>query len=150
QLARGLWLDADKNWRRKLEELMITVHLEHKLTKQQIFEDYANQIYLGRRGTFSIHGFGEASRTHFNTHISKLTLPEAALLAGLVQRPSYYNPFRYPERARERRNLVLLLMRQNGYLTLSEYRAAVKAPLVVTPGKSEGEGAQSQYFVDLL
>ncbi len=60
QLARGLWLDPEKSWRRKLKEIFITAYLEHKLTKQQIFEDYANQVYLGRRGTFSINGFGEA------------------------------------------------------------------------------------------
>jgi penicillin-binding protein 1B len=148
QLARAIWLYPEKNWKRKIEELLITMHLEHKLTKQQIFEDYANQVYLGRRGTFSILGFGEASRTYFAKDVSQLTLPEAALLTGLVQRPSYYNPFRYPDRARDRRNLVLLLMRQNGYLTPEAYRAATEAPLVVTPGKAEG--AQSQYFIDLM
>ena len=65
QLARGLWLAPDKNWKRKAEELFITMHLEHTLTKQQIFEYYANQVYLGRRGTFSINGFGEAARAYF-------------------------------------------------------------------------------------
>jgi penicillin-binding protein 1B len=149
QLARGIWLDPDKNWKRKLEELLITMHLEHKLTKQQIFEDYANQVYLGRHGTFSIHGFGEGSRLYFNKELPQLTIPEAALLAGLVQRPSYYNPFRYPDRARERRNLVLLLMRQNNYLTPEQYRSAIAAPIAVSPGKSS-EGAQTQYFVDLM
>jgi penicillin-binding protein 1B len=148
QLARGIWLDPEKNWKRKLEEFLMTMHLEHKLTKQQIFEDYANQVYLGRRGTFSIHGFGEAANSYFAKDLSHLTIPEAALLAGLVQRPSYYNPFRYPDRARERRNLVLLLMFQNSYLTPAQYRAACDAPIEVAAGKSEG--AQTQYFVDLM
>jgi penicillin-binding protein 1B len=78
------------------------MHLEHTLTKRQIFEYYANQVYLGRRGTFSINGFGEAARAYFAKDISQLNLPEAALLAGMVQRPSYYNPFRNRDRAKDR------------------------------------------------
>src|SRR5581483_9391932 len=70
QLARGLWLEPDKNWKRKAEELLITLHLEHKLSKQQIFEYYANEVYMGRHGTFSINGFGEAARTYFGKDIS--------------------------------------------------------------------------------
>ena len=148
QLARGLWLDPDKSWRRKAEELLITLHLEHKLTKEQIFEDYANAVYLGRRGPFSIQGFGEASRDFFSKDISQLTNDEAALLAGLVQRPSYYNPYRYPDRARERRDLVLELMRDNGYLSQGEYQAALAAPLRLAPEASEG--LANQYFIDYV
>ena len=92
QLARGFWLDPDKNWRRKIEELLITIQLESKLSKQQIFEDYANQVYLGRHGTFSVNGFGEAARVYFAKDLSQFTIPEAALLAGMIQRPSYFNP----------------------------------------------------------
>ena len=148
QLARGFWLDPDKNWRRKIEELLITMHLERKLTKQQIFEYYANQVYLGRHGTFSVNGFGEAARVYFAKDLSQLTLPESALLAGIIQRPSYYNPYRYPDRAKERRDIVLQLMRQNGYLTDAQYRQAVATPIRVKPEQSEF--SQSQYFVDLM
>jgi penicillin-binding protein 1B len=148
QLARGLWLDPDKNWRRKLQELLITLHIEHKLTKEKIFEYYANQVYLGRRGTFSLNGFGEGARALFGKDIGQLEVDEAALLAGIVQRPSYYNPLRYPERARERRNLVLQMMRQNGYLSDSDYRAAVEKPINIQPGHLDG--ADSQYFLDLV
>jgi penicillin-binding protein 1B len=148
QLARALWLQPDKNWKRKAEELLITLHLEHKLTKQRIFEYYANEVYLGRRGTFSINGFGEAARAYFGKDISRLTVPECALLAGMVQRPSYYNPFRFPDRALERRNLVLRLMRENGYLTGGEYNLAVSAPIEVQPG--DMESLNSQYFLDLV
>ncbi len=147
QLARAIWLEPDKKWRRKLAELLLTIHLEHKLTKEQIFTYYANQVYLGRRGTFSINGFGEAAQTYFGKDISQLTLPEAALLAGLVQRPSYYNPFHYPERALERRNLVLRLMRDNARLGDAQYRAAIATPLRLSPGDMESIG--SQYFLDL-
>jgi penicillin-binding protein 1B len=148
QLARALWLAPGKNWKRKADELLITMHLEDELTKQQIFEYYANQVYMGRRGTFGIHGFGEAARAYFAKDISQLTLPEAALLAGMVQRPSYYNPFRNPDRAAARRNLVLRLMRENKFLNEAEYRAATDAPVQVKPGDMESVG--SQYFLDLV
>ncbi len=148
QLARGLWLDPDKNWKRKAEELLITMHLEHKLTKEQIFEYYSNQVYMGRRGTFSINGFGEAARAYFAKDISQLSVPEAAMLAGMVQRPSYYNPFRFPDRVRERRNLVLYLMRENGFLTVPQFQAASEAPVHVEPG--DMESVNSQYFLDLV
>jgi penicillin-binding protein 1B len=148
QLARGLWLDSEKRWRRKLEELLITMHLEHKLNKQKIFEYYANQVYLGRRGPFSINGFGEGAHAYFDKDLSQLTNAEAATLAGMVQRPSYFNPYRNPDRVRERRDLVLTLMRQNGYLTQAEYDNAAGSPLKVQPPQSETMA--SQYFVDLM
>lgn len=148
QLARNFWLDPDKRWTRKAEEFLITMHLEHRLTKQQIFEYYANQVYLGRHGTFSINGFGAAARAFFDQDLSQITVPEAALLAGLVQRPSYFNPYRYPERAAERRNVVLALMKENGYLTPAEYTAAVNTPVHIV---SEQSGSvASHYFLDLV
>jgi penicillin-binding protein 1B len=148
QLARGFWLDPDKNWMRKLQEIAITLHLERKLTKQQIFEYYANQIYLGRHGTFSVHGFGEAAHIYFGKDLNQLTLPESALLAGLIQRPSYFNPFRYADRAKERRNIVLLLMRQNDYIDDSQYRSASAAPIEVHAEKEDF--AEAQFFIDLM
>jgi penicillin-binding protein 1B len=148
QLARGFWLDSEKSWSRKAAELLITLHLEHKLTKQQIFEDYANQVYLGRRGPFSINGFGEASRAFLGKDISQLTNAEAALLAGLVQRPSYYNPYRYPDRARDRRNIVLGMMHENGYLSDAQYRDAVATPVELAPERSEG--IEAPYFIDYM
>jgi penicillin-binding protein 1B len=148
QLARALWLEPEKRWVRKAKELVITLHLEEKLSKQQIFEDYANEVYLGRRGPFSINGFGEGARVYFDKDISQLDIAEAALLAGLVQRPSSYNPYRYPDRARERRNLVLMLMRDNGYLSDEQYRQAVAAPVALAPERSEG--LETSYFLDAM
>jgi penicillin-binding protein 1B len=101
QLARSLWLSPQKKWSRKIQEILITLHLDHVLTKQQIFEDYANEIYLGRRGPYSINGFGEAARAYFG---KELPQAEAALLAGIVQRPSYYNPFGYCRGQAPKRN----------------------------------------------
>jgi len=147
QLARSLWLEPQKSWRRKVEEIAITLHLESKLHKRQIFEDYANQIYLGQRGPFSITGFGEAARAYFGKDVSQLDLPEAAFLAGLIQRPSYCNPYRYPARARARRNLVLALMRQNGYLTAGQVAQASAQPILLAPEQSEG--LENSYFLDV-
>ena len=148
QLARGFFLDSDKRWKRKLAELIITAHLEHKLTKQQIFEDYANQVYLGRTGPFSIHGFGEGARVFFGKDLSQLSNSEAAVLAGMVQRPSYFNPYRYPDRAIDRRNIVLGLMRENHYLTDAAYDEALAAPVKFAPESTDH--LQDQYFVDVM
>jgi penicillin-binding protein 1B len=148
QLARSFFLEPDKNWKRKFEELLITVELEDRLTKPEIFEDYVNQVYLGQRSTFSINGFGEAAHVYFGKEVSDLTNAEAALLAGMLQRPSYFNPYRNPERARERRDVVLGLMQQNGYLTDEEYRAAVLSPIKL--GRGAAEGFENEYFVDLM
>ena len=82
-----MWLGPERGWRRKIPETLITLHLEHTLTKQQIFEDYANSIYLGHLGSFSIHGFGKASRLYLGKDLSQVTLADAALLAGMIQAP---------------------------------------------------------------
>ena len=148
QLARSFWLDKKKRFRRKFSELMITMVLEQRLTKEQIFENYANQVYLGRNDSFSIHGFGEASRAYFGKRISELTLPEAALLAGLIQRPSYFNPERYPERAKYRRDVVLRLMKQNGYITAAQFAEATRTPIRLAPPRVESSDAP--FFVALL
>jgi penicillin-binding protein 1B len=146
QLARGLWLDPEKRWTRKMAELLITLRLEQTLSKQQIFEDYANQIYLGSRGSFRINGFGEAAEAYFGKDIRQLTLPEAAMLAGIIQRPGYYNPWRNPDRVRERRNLVLSLMRENDDIGDRDYALAVDSPLNLAKGASQSLDAP--YFVD--
>jgi len=148
QLARGFFLYPDKRWSRKLLELLITLQLEQRLTKQQIFEFYCNQIYLGRRGSFNVHGIGEASQAYFAKDLRELTLPEAATLAGLIQLPEFRNPFRHPDRARDRRNVVLQLMWQNRHVTREQYEDAVRKPLGVAAGAAES--ADAPYFVDLV
>ncbi len=148
QLARNLWLDNRKTLTRKFDELLITIHLERKLTKQKIFEYYANQVDLGRRGSFAIRGFGEAAQAYFGKGIRQLTLPEAATLAGLIQEPSFRNPVRWPGRAAARRNVVLKLMLDNGYISQPEYETASEAPLVIA--RQGIESADAPYFVDLV
>jgi len=146
QLARNLWLRREKSWERKVKEAMITVHLEHRLTKQQIFERYCNLVYLGGDGAFGINGVGEAAQAYFNTDVRRLDLPEAATIAGLIQRPVYLNPFRYPARAVERRNIVLRRMFDNKFITGEQYSAALSAPLGLHAGAASF--SESQYFID--
>ncbi len=148
QLARNLFLSANKSFRRKASELCLSMQLEHSLSKQQIFETYANQVYLGRSGTYSIHGFGESAQVLFGSDIRKLTLPQAALLAGLIQRPSYYDPLKHPHRASERRNVVLALMRDNGYINPEQFRQAAAAPLELAGRPTEV--SEAPYFLDYV
>lgn len=148
QVARMFWLDQKKTLNRKAAEALITMELERKLTKEQIFEYYANQVDLGRRGSFAIRGFGEASLAYFGKDLSQLTVAEAATLAGLIQRPSFTNPYRWPNRAVARRNVILSLMHDNGYINDREYAVAEAAPLVMAKGGMESTDAP--YFVDIV
>lgn len=148
QLARIIWLDQGKRWTRKLSEAIITLQLEHKLSKEQIFEDYANEIYLGSRGSFRIHGFGEASEAFLGKDLSQITVPEAAELAGMIQNPAHFDPYRHPDRTKERRNLVLGLMRQNGFVNDRDYALAVQSPVNVPKGTAQS--IEAPYFADLV
>lgn len=148
QLARGFFLSAEKTWTRKLNESVYTLILEQKLTKEQIFEYYANYVPLGWRGGFNIFGFGEASQAYLGKDVRDLTLPEAALLAGLIQRPSATNPFLYPEKAKNRRNIVLRLMRDNDYIDDAQLAAARATEVRAVRGN--GDSADSSFFVDLV
>jgi penicillin-binding protein 1B len=148
QLARGFWLTPEKTLSRKVAETMITLHLEQKLSKEKIFEYYANHVDLGRRGSFAIRGFGEAAQQYFGKDVRDLNLQECATLAGHIQRPSYTNPVKWPERAKSRRNVSLMLMRENGYIDDREYAVASEAPLVIA--KSGSESTDAPYFVDLV
>jgi penicillin-binding protein 1B len=143
-----LWLDQEKRWTRKAAEVIITLQIEQKLSKEEIFEDYSNQIYLGSRGTFRIHGFGEASEAFLGKDISQISLPEAAELASLPRWPANFDPFRHPDRLKDRRNLVLGLMRQNGYIDDRDYALAIQAPLTVAKGTAQS--VEAPYFVDLI
>jgi penicillin-binding protein 1B len=147
QLARGLYLEPEKAWKRKVNELLITMELERELSKEEILEHYCNQVYLGRYDTFSVHGFGEAARTFFDKDVRDLDLSEAATLAGLIQRPAYLNPLRYPERAEARRNVVLELMRQNGFVSDAEAEKTKQTRLVVRPHVVDAGAAP--YFMAL-
>ena len=148
QLSRAFFLSPEKTVRRKIVEMMIAIQLEHRFSKQQIFEFYANRVDLGQRGSFTISGFAEASRAYFNRDLKDITLPEAALLAGLIQAPSYLSPYRHPERALERRNVVLDTMVETRAITKEQAEKAKATPLKLAPPNVEASDAP--YFVDLV
>jgi penicillin-binding protein 1B len=148
QLSRAFFLTPEKTVKRKLSEIMIALELEQKFSKQQIFEFYANRVDLGQRGSFTISGFAEACKSYFNKDLKDITLPEAALLAGLIQAPSYLSPYRHPERARDRRNVVLDAMVDNHAISRADADRAKATPLKLAPPNVEASDAP--YFVDLV
>jgi len=148
QLARGFFLSPEKRVTRKLREIIISFQLEARFNKKQIFEMYANQINLGQRGSFAINGFGEASQTYFGKDLRQLNLAESALLAGMIQRPNYFSPYKHPERAMERRNLVLDSMVETGAITHAEASRAKAEPLRLAPPNVDA--SEAPYFVDLV
>jgi penicillin-binding protein 1B len=148
QLARGFFLSPEKKLIRKFREIMITFQLEARFNKQQIFEMYANEINLGQRGSYAINGFGEAAQTFFGKNLQQLDTAECALLAGTIQSPSRLNPYRHPERAMERRNLVLDSMVETGAITASEAERAKAEPLRLAPPNIDA--SEAPYFVDLV
>ena len=149
QVARSIFFTPERTWRRKLAETMVALQLEQRFSKQQIYQLYANEIYLGNRGSFAIHGFAEGSLAYFNKDIRELALPEAAFLAGIIRAPNRYSSAeRRPERAAEARDRVLRQMADNGFLTAEQAQAAREAVLRVVPGGIENSDAP--YFVDMI
>jgi penicillin-binding protein 1B len=148
QLARGFFLTPERTYSRKMREAVISIILEHRFDKKQIFAMYANEIPLGQIGSFSIDGFGEASQDYFGKDVAQLDLAECALLAGLIQSPSRLNPFHHPERAIERRNLVLDSMVETGAISKDQAETAKREPLHLVPGSVDE--SEAPYFVDLV
>jgi penicillin-binding protein 1B len=149
QLVKNFFLTPERTLRRKFTELIMALLLELHYTKDEILEAYANEIYLGQDGNRAIHGFGLASHFYFDRPLSRLDLPQAALLVGLVKGPSSYDPRRQPARALARRNLVLQEMRKLDFITQAQYVAARATPLGVVEKAPEGT---SRYpaFVELV
>ena len=148
QLARMLFLTRESSLRRKVAEAMVAFQLEHRLSKEEIFENYCNTVYLGQRGSFSIQGLGEASQAYFRKDVRDLTLPEVALLAGIIQSPNRFSPYRHSDAALKRRNQVLGAMLDIKAITQGEFDEAVQAPLGVAP--SYAVASEAPYFIDLV
>ncbi len=117
QLVKNLLLTRDQTYERKVTEAYMSLILETRLSKQDIFTLYANQIYLGQQSGVAIYGVGEASNAYFGKDVTQLTLPEAAFIAGIIRSPNRYNPYKNPERVKERRNQVLESMAETGDIT---------------------------------
>ena len=135
QLVKNFYLSSERSLKRKLVEAVYAVLLEVHYTKDEILETYINEIYLGQSGDNAIHGFGLASEFYYGRILSRLTLDQAALLAALVNGPSIYNPMRYPDRAKKRRDRVLDLLLESEKITQEEHDAAVKQKVKATPSR---------------
>jgi penicillin-binding protein 1B len=147
QLIKNTFLTQERSPIRKLQDQFMALILERQLSKDQILELYLNDVWLGQRGSFAVHGVAEASRLFFAKHISNLSLSEAALIAGTIQSPPRHSPFVHPERAKERRNVVLKAMSEAGFVSAEAAERASQDPVQVVQRALE---AEAPYFVDYV
>ncbi|MFP8874904.1 MAG: PBP1A family penicillin-binding protein [Myxococcota bacterium] len=148
QLVKNFFLTPARTLSRKLQEAAMALLVEYRYTKGAILEAYLNEIYLGQRGAIEVHGVGEAARLYFGKRTQDLTVAEAALLAAIIRSPNRTSPYRHPELATERRDLVLQLMEDQGYLSRQEREAAREEPLRLADVMPDT--GHSRYFLDLL
>lgn len=149
QLIKNAFLSSDRTIGRKLKEAAMAVILESRLSKEEIFTIYCNDVYLGQSGTFAVHGFGEAAQVYFEKNISDLTLGESAFLAGLIHAPNRYSTNRDLQRAIERRNIVLDSMTATEAVTADEAARAKAEPLKVKTAAPAGDYG-TNYFIDYV
>jgi penicillin-binding protein 1B len=155
QLVRNTFLSAywgiekaqEKTPKRKFTEWLMSIALERRLSKDQILELYLNDVWLGQRGSFAVHGVPEAARLFFGKDISNVSLTEAATIAGVIQAPPRYSPFNNPDKSKERRNVVLHAMADSGFITSDAADRAGREPLQVVQRALD---AEAPYFVDYV
>jgi penicillin-binding protein 1B len=155
QLVRNTFLSSmwgldkarEKGPRRKFTEWLMSVSLERRLSKDKVLELYLNDVPLGQRGSFAIHGVPEAARLFFGKDVNNISLVEAATIAGVIQAPSRLSPFTNPERAKERRNIVLHAMVESGFIPQADADRASREPVVIVARALESE---APHFVDYL
>jgi penicillin-binding protein 1B len=147
QLIKNTFLTHERSPIRKLQDQFMALILERKLTKDQILELYLNDVYLGQRGSYAVHGVAEAARLFFGKHISNVSLSEAALIAGTIQSPPRLSPFDHPDRAQERRNVVLQAMGEAGFISADAATRASHEPVQIVARALESE---APYFVDYI
>ncbi|MGX5649379.1 MAG: penicillin-binding protein [Hydrogenophaga sp. SCN 70-13] len=145
QVARNVYLSAEKSYTRKIYEVLLTFKLEHMLTKEQILEIYMNQIFLGRRA----YGFASASQIYFGKPLKDVTIAEAAMLAGLPQAPSAYNPVRNPKRARTRQLYIIDRMVENGFITAQQAEEAKAQEVKVHRGAMD-DGLRAEFAAEMV
>ncbi len=149
QLVKNLYLNRERTLRRKIEEALMALALEIHFSKEDILYAYLNEVFLGQDGSRAIHGFALASQHYFGRPLQQLDLDELALLAGLPRGPSFYNPQRNPERATERRNVVLSRMAAQGYITAEQLEDAQGATLQVS-ARPTSRGGGYPVFMDMV
>jgi penicillin-binding protein 1B len=147
QLVKNTFLTSEKTPTRKMTEWFMSLVLERRLSKDQILELYLNDVSLGQRGSFAIHGVPEAARLFFAKDVNNLELREVATIAGVIQSPSRLSPFNNPDRAKERRNVVLRAMASAGYISNDAAERASREPLGIV---ARALDAEAPYFVDYV
>jgi penicillin-binding protein 1B len=148
QLMKNFFLTQKRDWRRKVKEVLMAYIAERRFSKEEILENYINEIYLGRRGQEQIYGVWEASQFFFSKEPRDLTIGEMATIAGMISSPNRFNPLRHPDGARIRRNEVLTLMLADGYISQGAYDQAVAEQLRAREVYTETNDAP--YFVDYV
>jgi len=149
QLVKNYFLTQDRTVIRKFNEAIMALLLEYHYDKGEILEAYINEVFLGQQGAFAVHGFGRASLFYFDQPLARLEPQQIALLIGLVKGPSYYNPRKHPQRARERRDQVLAAFAETGLLSAQEAEAARAAGLGITD-TPRNRSSRYHAFVDLV
>ncbi len=149
QLIKNTYLTPEKTLQRKYAEAMLALALERRLSKNDIFALYSNEIYLGQRGAVAIRGLKEAAEVYYGKELSAITLSEAATLAGMIQSPARYSPVRHPEEARARRNVVLAAMQENGWISSVQNAIATAEPVTIAAAPAV-DNSMAPYFVDYI
>ncbi|MCL1140041.1 penicillin-binding protein 1B [Shewanella pneumatophori] len=129
QLAKNFFLSSERSLTRKIREALMAIIIDFRYEKNEILEAYLNEVYMGQDKARGVHGMGLASQFYFGRPIAELTVAQQAFLVAVIKGPSYYNPWRYPERAQDRRDLVLRLLMEAGELNNAQYQAAAESPL---------------------
>lgn len=148
QLVKNLFLNPERTFRRKAVEALMAILLEMRYDKNEILETYLNEIYLGQNGSVQIIGVEQASQVYFGKHVTYVTLPEAATLAGMIKSPNVLSPLRNKERSKAARDITLRVMRDERMITPAEYQAAAGSPLTITRFPKTSRSAP--FFVDLV
>ena len=147
QIIKNSFLSSDRTFDRKFKEAAMALILESRLSKEEIFTLYCNEVYLGQSGTFAVHGFGEAAQAYFDKNVADLTLSESAFLSGLIHAPNRYSLQRDMTRAIERRNTVIDAMVETGAVTAQAAESAKREQLVIKSRKAQNDYGAS-YFID--
>lgn len=149
QLVKGTYLSPEKTFRRKYAEAMLSFALERRLSKNDIFALYCNEVYMGQRGAVGVRGIKQAARVFFGKELRDISVAEAATLAGMIQSPAHYSPVRHADAARARRNVVLAGMKAGGWIDSEQFTSASAEPVVVAPDP-EVDNSLAPYFVDYV
>ena len=149
QLVKNTYLNSEKTLRRKYAEAMLAIALERRLTKEDIFALYCNEIYLGQRGAITVRGVKEAAQIYFGKELKHLTLSESATIAGMIQGPARYSPVRHADVAKERRNIVLSAMQRDGWIETKTANASSAEEITVAPAKPD-DTSLAPYFIDYV